>query len=63
MNPDEIEIIEQYLDSLGSTLWGRSFAINSPSGRHEATMFIYDLWSSLEEVLYQRSIERAENDG
>lgn len=63
MNEEEIGIIHQYLDSLGSTLWGRSFDINSVEGRLDAVAFIENLWFHLEEIAVQKYIGKDKSDG
>lgn len=45
--------IEIYLRSLGATLWGRSFEINSQEGYERAYQFIENLWSELEDIYHQ----------
>jgi hypothetical protein len=40
------DTINQYLNGLGATLWGRSFNINDD--RDEAVQFIAKLWRDLE---------------
>jgi hypothetical protein len=63
MNEEEIAIIHRYLDSLGATLWGRSFDINSSEGRAEAVNFIDDLWFNLEEIAIEKYIGKDKHDG
>lgn len=71
MKSEEMTVIEVYLDSLGSTLWGRSYEINSEEGRLAASKSIYDLWESLERIadarlgesLWQISTKEKTNDG
>jgi hypothetical protein len=63
MNEEEIAIIHKYLDSLGATLWGRSFDINSVEGRTEAVDFIENLWFNLEEIAIEKYIGKDKHDG
>lgn len=42
--------ITDYLDSRGSTLWGRAFDIHSNDGKQTALQFIRQLWIELEDI-------------
>lgn len=42
------EIIEQYLDGRGCTMWGRSFNIVSPDSRQQAIEFIKNMCADIE---------------
>lgn len=45
MNPATRRVVETYLDSVGTTLWGRSFDIIG--NREQAIQFIGDLFEDL----------------
>ena len=42
--------INDYLDTRGSTLWGRAFDIHAPDGKDEALKFIRQMWIELEDI-------------
>jgi hypothetical protein len=60
MTWDQI-VINRYLDSLGSTLWGRSFDIQSEDGRLAAAQFIGKLLVDLD-AEYMEFIDTVSND-
>lgn len=55
--------ISTYLNSRGSTLWGRAFDIHSPDGQETARQFIRQLWIELEDIesdLHHQTLEQAD---
>lgn len=59
MKNDDKVIVGIYLDSLGSTLWGKAHEINSPEGKIAAIDFIYEMWESLEQIAANKLKEEA----
>lgn len=56
MTPTTRRVVETYLDSIGTTLWGRSFDIIG--NREEAIQFIGDLLEDLTVVEFFLDTER-----
>lgn len=52
--------INDYLNTRGSTLWGRAFDIHAPDGRDAALKFIRQMWIELEDIesdLHHRNLD------
>lgn len=55
------DVAEQYLESLGTILWGRAYDILEVESRQQCVAQLVALWQSLEDL--ERSLEHEARDG